>query len=175
VRICNGMFSNCYCSSIVLRAVDVIRNGMHGRFGYIHLLLQLARVLAPSLPIESDRISVMDLPAIFKTILAKSLAHTLVDGQTILPYHCHARPRTDNPQPQCIPMDCLSSPRMARHSILTHNTHKIVTPWRPIRSLSAPYLINISTSAAPTQPKLGHNIINYPINELETYRALSWA
>lgn len=98
------MFSNCYCSSIVLRAVDVIRNGMHGRFGYIHLLLQLARVLAPSLPIESDRISVMDLPAIFKTILAKSLAHTLVDGQTILPYHCHARPRTDNPQPQCIPM-----------------------------------------------------------------------
>ena len=55
-------------SSIVLRAVDVIRNGMHGRFGYIHLLLQLARVLAPSLPIESDRISVMDLPAIFKTI-----------------------------------------------------------------------------------------------------------
>ena len=46
----------------------------------------------------------MDLPAIFKTILAKSLARTLVDGQTILPYHWHARPRTDNPQPQCIPM-----------------------------------------------------------------------
>ena len=56
----------------------------------------------------------------------------------------------------CKCMDCLSSPRMARHSILTHNTHKIVTPWRPIRTLSAPYLINISTSTAPTQPKLGH-------------------
>ena len=72
-------------------------------------------------------------------------------------------------------MDRLASPRMARHSIFTHNTQKILTPWLPLPTVSSPYIINISPSTAPTRPKVGHNIGNYPINLLETFRASSWA
>ena len=53
-------------------------------------------------------------------------------------------------------MDCLSNHKNGTTLNIFHNTQKIPSPWRPIRTVSASYLINISTSTAPTQPKLGH-------------------
>ena len=53
-------------------------------------------------------------------------------------------------------MDCVSSRKNGTTLDFSHNTQKIPSPWRPLRTVSAPYLTNISTSTAPTRPKLGH-------------------
>ena len=65
-------------------------------------------------------------------------------------------PSPQNGTTNCRTMDCLSNHKNGTTLNIFHNTQKIPSPWRPIRTVSASYLINISTSTAPTQPKLGH-------------------